>query len=182
MGIVIFFFHYARYMNNIIYENYAYDLLGEIYEDIDDDITFSFENGLCGIGWGILYLIENGFVKGEPNEILSDLDKRIMELNLMFITDLSIKTGLKGVLLYIKRRVENAEKNSLLIPYKKFFMKQFECLYIQYCENINFSLVEFVSGNNELDNDLQGKELGLCNGCAGYGLNKILSYEKVVSF
>lgn len=61
-------------------------------------------------------------------------------------------------------------------------MKQFECLYIQYCENINFSLVEFVSGNNELDNDLQGKELGLCNGCAGYGLNKILSYEKVVSF
>ena len=38
MGIVIFFYHYSRYTNNPIYEEFAGELLDEIFEEIHDKL------------------------------------------------------------------------------------------------------------------------------------------------
>ena len=74
MGMVIFFFHYARYTGNSLYEDFAGELLDDIYEDITDNISFS---QLCEIGWGILYLLQQGFVEGNADEVLEIIDERI---------------------------------------------------------------------------------------------------------
>ena len=50
MGIAIYFFHLSRETNNQIYEDYAGELVDEIYEEITSYTPVGFENGLAGIG------------------------------------------------------------------------------------------------------------------------------------
>lgn len=101
MGIVIFFFHYARYMQNAIYDEFAGELLDEVYEEADTDMLVGFENGLCGIAWGIEYLIQQGFVEGDPAVVLKDIDLRVMERDPKRIRDLSFDNGLAGIGYYV---------------------------------------------------------------------------------
>lgn len=80
MGMVIFFFHYARYTSNEWYENFAGKILDDIYEDITDDMPLGLTNGICGVGWGMLYLIQQGFVEGEVDEVLEMVDRKVAHL------------------------------------------------------------------------------------------------------
>lgn len=80
MGMVIFFFHYARYTGNEWYESFAGEILDDIYEDITEDMPLSLTNGLCGVGWGMLYLIQQGFVEGEVDEVLEMVDRKVEQL------------------------------------------------------------------------------------------------------
>lgn len=80
MGMVIFFFHYARNTGNEWYENFAGEILDDIYEDITDDMPLCLTNGLCGVGWGMLYLIQQGFVEGEVDDVLEMIDRKVASL------------------------------------------------------------------------------------------------------
>jgi hypothetical protein len=51
MGLVLFFAHCGRFTANTVYEDFAGELLEDIYENICADTPTDFENGLCGIGW-----------------------------------------------------------------------------------------------------------------------------------
>lgn len=127
MGIVLFFAHYARYTGNSIYDDFAGKLLDEIYEDITMDLPINLEYGLCGIGWGIEYLIQNGFVEGDSDLILSDFDKKVMELDPRRVTDLSFRKGLGGILFYILSRVNY--KNINKTPFDDLYIKDCVCAF-----------------------------------------------------
>jgi hypothetical protein len=77
MGIAIFFYHYSRYCGNKIYEDYAGELIDEIYEEINSSTPVNFANGLTGIGWGIEYLIQNKFVDADSDEALAEIDNAV---------------------------------------------------------------------------------------------------------
>ncbi len=77
MGIAIFFYHYSRFTKNKIYENFAGELVDEIYEEINTSTPVNFENGLTGIGWGIEYLVKNGFVQADTDKALSEIDNYV---------------------------------------------------------------------------------------------------------
>ena len=77
IGIAIFFYNYARYNQNKIYENFAGELIDEIYEGIDASIPVNFENGQTGIGWAVEYLVKNGFVQADTDEVLSEIDNYV---------------------------------------------------------------------------------------------------------
>lgn len=98
MWSVIFFYHYSRYTNNPIYEEFAGELLDEIFEEIHDKLQIDFGNGYLGIGWGIEYLAEQKFISGEPKDILRDIDKKVMERDVrrIRISDMFLNTGLEG--------------------------------------------------------------------------------------
>ena len=106
MGIVLFFFHYARYTKNVLYEDFAAELLEEIYEDVHLDMNIQFLDGLCGIGWGITYLVEQQFVTGDIEELLQDIDRKIMEFAPKRLTDYSLETGLEGIAYYVMGRLK----------------------------------------------------------------------------
>jgi hypothetical protein len=82
MGIAIFFYHYSRYTQKKIYEDYAGELIDEIYKEINVATTVNFSDGLTGIGWGIEYLIRNHFINGDTDEILAELDNTIYKYRL----------------------------------------------------------------------------------------------------
>lgn len=121
MGTVIFFAHYARWTGNALYEDFADELLGEIYEDIHTDTPINLESGLCGIGWGIEYLVQNGFMEGDTDEILEDIDRRIMERDPRRMTDLSFRTGLGGILFYATARL-TASRESDGQPFDSLYL------------------------------------------------------------
>jgi hypothetical protein len=77
MGIAIFFYQYSRYTKNKIFEDFAGELIDEIYEEINTNTPADFTNGLTGIGWGIEYLVKNGFIEADTDEALSDIDNSI---------------------------------------------------------------------------------------------------------
>ena len=112
MGIALFFYHYARYTEKKIYDDFAGELIDEIYKEIYVDSSLNFENGLCGIAWGIEYLIRNRFAEANSNEILEDLDKRIIEWDVRRIRDYSLETGLKGIASYVVSRRENRNREN----------------------------------------------------------------------
>lgn len=122
MGFVLFFSIYAKHSRNELYNQFAYDLLDEVYEDIHNDVLLSFENGLCGIGWAIEFLVQNGYMEGDTDEILEDIDKRIMEYNVCRISDLSFRSGLAGIVYYVCARLSTFRKNSVL-PFDFIFLE-----------------------------------------------------------
>ena len=77
MGIAIFFYNYSRFTKNKIYEDFAGELVDEIYEEINTSTPVNFENGLTGIGWGIEYLVKNGFVQADTDKALSEIDNYV---------------------------------------------------------------------------------------------------------
>jgi hypothetical protein len=79
MGLCIYFYILSQTYKNISYKKTAAKLLDEIFENIDAINTYDVKTGLAGIGLGIDYLIKNDFVKGNANEILSDVDDLIFK-------------------------------------------------------------------------------------------------------
>ena len=107
MGISIFSFLYSRYSRKSIYENFAGDLIDEIYEDIHIGYSKNFDKGLAGIAWGIEFLIQNRFVNANADDILKDIDSQLIERDVRKITDDSLNSGLKGIAHYIISRCGN---------------------------------------------------------------------------
>lgn len=121
MGIVLFFAHYARVTQNKQYEDFAEILLDEIYEEIHWDLPINLENGLCGIGWGIEYLVQNGFMEGNTDEILADIDRKVLEIDPLRISDLSFRRGLAGIIFYVIARL-NANRETSNLPFDQEYL------------------------------------------------------------
>jgi len=77
MGVATFFFHYARYTGNELFEDFAVEIIQAIQADIHKDSVTDYDRGLAGIGAGIEYLAQNGFLAIDTNEVLADFDRRI---------------------------------------------------------------------------------------------------------
>lgn len=171
MGIVLFFYNYARYTKNSVYEEFAGELLDEIFNEIHDNIGIDFENGLSGVGWGVLYLIKNQFVSGDPNDILEDIDMKMMEINLLKVRNNSLERGILGISIYISYRLSFQEGFSY---FDTDFVSDLQKVISDKRINVKFDLYSIVnqctySSLEEIGITL----LGLRNGYAGYGLKLI---------
>lgn len=116
MGIIIFFYHLSRHTGKKLYEDFAGEMIDEIYREIHDHYPSNFENGLSGIAWGMEYLIQNQFVEADSNEVLEDLDKMIFEWDVRKVSDFSLETGLGGIVHYVIARCIGKSKEDVIIP------------------------------------------------------------------
>lgn len=101
MGLCVFFMHYYKYTKLEVYKDIAEYLLSEVINNIHKKLPINFASGLCGIVWGIEYLIHNNFIEGDGVDIFGDIDCEIMTRDPRRITDLSLHTGLEGHLHYV---------------------------------------------------------------------------------
>ncbi|MDR1719571.1 MAG: hypothetical protein LBR67_05545 [Dysgonamonadaceae bacterium] len=76
MGIILFLYRYADYSNCKYYSEIADDMLDKVLRSIATTSP-CFENGLAGIGLVVNCLIRKGYVDGDSNEVLQDVDKKI---------------------------------------------------------------------------------------------------------
>lgn len=131
MGIAIFFYHYSRYTHNKIFDEYAGELLDEIYEEINATTPVNFENGLTGIGWGIEYLVKNKYVQADTDEALEEIDNLIYRIRLQ--SPLLIKDGndmfgygLYYIMRLVNHKIDDNNLDTLIKKYHLIFLSD-EC-------------------------------------------------------
>lgn len=157
MGIALFFAHYSRYVKNDIFEDYMEVLLKDIYKEVDENSSIDFPNGLCGIGWGIIYLLKNQFVEGDPSVIFQHIDSRVLSLVLM-----DERNNTPDLSVYISERIS-------LGSYDERFLKL-----IQSPVKGGSDITHFISPTIKLNNNIRDWKLGLQDGCAGLGIKMML--------
>lgn len=100
LGVCLTLYTYAQNNSAPYLMIYSEHLLQKCIDNISINTPLSFSNGLCGISWGIDYLIYKGYVTGVPIEIFEDIDSQISQISPYRLDD-SLEKGFKGLLHYI---------------------------------------------------------------------------------
>ena len=146
-GIAVFFFHYARYTSNKFFEDQAMILIESIQQQILQQHTVDYADGLAGIGAAIEYLEQNNFVEVDTNEALEDIDRAIFNAVIFGDhTDAGFFTGLSGLAYYLLFRVtgrfaddnyiSTLDNKMLLIHITDTFERIFPLLKKTECEDV----------------------------------------------
>lgn len=110
MGAVILLCEYGRLVGSPLYEEMAEPLLEYICGELNNEQPITFGKGVCGIGWGILYLQANGFLDDPMEPELATIDSLIIQRRISRANDNSIKSGIGGVMAYVVNRIGKAIK------------------------------------------------------------------------
>jgi len=112
-GVAIFLFHYAKYTGNALYEKFAVEIINAIQADIHSGSSKDYERGLAGIGTGIEYLSQNGFLDNDTNKTLVDFDNYIPhEIIYSKQENNSLADGLCGLGQYLLYRLHCRTNNT----------------------------------------------------------------------
>lgn len=122
MGMSVFFFLLSRHTANHWYEEFAGELLDDVCNNLSQYCSVTFDEGFCGIGWAIEFLKKEGFVEGDTDEILEEVDKMVMERDVRRITDLSLETGLSGIAAYVRSRLDSERVSGFSQPFDTAYL------------------------------------------------------------
>lgn len=109
MGLCIYFYHLGKIENDERYTKIAEKLIDETFEQITTVSTIDIESGLSGIAIGINYLIKNGYVEGDENVILKEIDDEIFKQVSFQESDNNISILIQ-ILFYIYIRKQSLQK------------------------------------------------------------------------
>lgn len=107
MGLLLALCEYERFDKRGKYALLASEVLERISSCLSRNPEFpiSFAHGICGIGWGLIYLIRNELTTIHFEDELSFVDRKVLEVNMERISDFSFETGVGGILCYIVNRL-----------------------------------------------------------------------------
>ena len=112
LGIAIIFYEYSRYSRDALYEQFADEILESVME-LPDNLSLDLADGLCGIGWGITYLHRREFIVGTLEDMLAEIDSKIL-LNNVFDADCEIYLGARGIYPISERSKNRYGENDIL--------------------------------------------------------------------
>ena len=78
LGISLFFFHYAWYTGNQLYDEYARYLVDLVKSQLHDDYPLDYERGLAGVGAGFDYLKKHDFFD-VGDDLMHQIDLKIIK-------------------------------------------------------------------------------------------------------
>lgn len=115
LGLAILFYEYSRFYKDNLFEKFADEIMDSLIF-IPGKVSIDIYSGISGICWGIVYLFKRGFLGGSINDILYELDRKLM------IYSNYTEEDKKSVLSYIKYRKDYSEslyeKSLLCSEYK----------------------------------------------------------------
>lgn len=103
LGMSILFYEYSRLYNDLLYKQYAEELLDAVLDSMAFR-SLNIKNGLAGIAWGIVYLYRNCFLDGDFREVLSEVDEYL---------ETNIQKAEKEILSYFVYRDDIAPDNDI---------------------------------------------------------------------
>ncbi len=118
MGIILTFAHIYRNTQSEVYELLMNDLLENQIGCLNDEMPLNFKKGFTGIGWGLEYLLQSGFVEGDGVEVCEEIDKKIMAFDVRRMTDTSLESGLEGLLHYVLIHIRGSKEQ---LPFDELY-------------------------------------------------------------
>ena len=114
-GCLLFLARYAHRHENDINDEVVSELIDDIFSAVPKISSLSMQRGICGIGWGVEYILQNELLEGDSDEILGDLDKLIVKKEAKPVAN---SPECADVLRYIAVRLTSscAETNRLPFP------------------------------------------------------------------
>lgn len=122
MGITIALYLYSIKCSDEQMGEFAWELFQEVYEGIHCDMPVGLENGLAGIGYGTALLNRLGMLDGDLNNVLLEIDRKIMERDPRRMTDRSVRNGTAGIRLYLSLRKSLGE----LLSFDNNYLKEIQ--------------------------------------------------------
>lgn len=114
IGRIIALYTYASYTGDVIYEKQADELLEQLLEnDIEIIPSLGRECSLCSLGCGLIYILRNGFAEGKEDEVLAELDKRLLILCMNWKKEEVY--SLYGWIHYLTLRIDVSEESSVTL-------------------------------------------------------------------
>lgn len=177
MGIILSLYCHGIVQGNKVLCDYASDILQNTVDEYYD-VDISIENGLSGLGLGFTLLYKSGMFKDNLNDILYEIDKKIMSVDPRRMEDYSFRKGALGILFYIMTRLS---VNQECVSIHKDYIQELEAnIKRNSCEAVRQELfIESLRQPSWKMEDYLGKEIGIDNGSAYYLIMN--SYDKVFS-
>lgn len=122
LGIAIACLDYGKRNCNKVVSDFGNELSDGILDNVDHRTGFDFATGLAGIGWGIEYIIQQGYADCYSNVICADLDGRMESICLCRMKDYSLDSGLEGILHYVLMRIKGALMQNNNVPFSSGFL------------------------------------------------------------
>lgn len=122
MGMALCFFEYGRHTGCAVYTEAGEELLDTLWTQMHAEMPFHFDSGLSGIGWGVEYLLQNGFIGGDGNEVCEEIDRKIMQINLRRLNDPTLERGLDGICYYVSARIRGAISQKNPLPFDEEYL------------------------------------------------------------
>lgn len=127
IGRIIALYTYAKYTVEVLYEKLAEELLEHLLEnDIDIVPSLGQERSLCSLGCGLIYILRNGFAEGEEDEVLADLDRRLLSFSMSWNKKPDI--ALYGWIHYLVLRINIPEETSASLTNKQNLIQMLDRL------------------------------------------------------
>lgn len=172
MGIVVALYAYANRHGDKLLEEYAWDLLQQIYDGVHTDMPVGLEHGLAGIGYGTTLLQKYGFVDCDLNAILADIDAKIMERDPRHMADCSVRTGAGGLLLYLAFRQETG--GSLATFDRQYLTELQSAMSNAPVSKPSMNILDILSKPSFAAGDYIEKPVGIDGGSAYYIIKNVL--------
>lgn len=122
MGISIAFYLLGKKEQNNVYIEFGDDLLEQIFKTLSQNSSLDFDSGLCGIGWGIEYLIQNQFVEGQSLDVCKQIDQRIVQLDPRRIDNFTLEKGIYGLLHYVLIHLKGCHSQKSNCPFDSMYL------------------------------------------------------------
>ncbi len=173
MGIVVSLYAYANKYHDQLLEDFAWDLLQQVYDSVHTDMPIGMEYGLAGIGYGTTLLSKLGHVECDLNAILADVDAKIMERDPRRMSDFSMRSGAGGVLLYLALR---QEKGGALLSFDSQYIVELKSAATgKVTLNPAANILDILNEPSFAIDNYFENPTGIDGGCAYYILKDILS-------
>lgn len=114
-GIMLVLAHYARVRKMPAIEHVSDYLMEKIVGNLTKTDSIYLGNGLAGIGWGLEYLIQNGYMKGCGAALTQEIDDRIMSVDIRRLADDSMEKGIVGLFHYVIAHLQGAALQGLSV-------------------------------------------------------------------
>jgi len=199
-GMVIFFYKYADYTKDNKYSDIASSLLDQIVKQLHEGMKINLCEGISGIALGILYLLDNKFIDGDPDTILEEFDKRISSESHLQNNNLTFDTGIAGIIVYVYFRLKMGHLKETSFFDKIYLQKLLEIAvtiantkneipwreftndYMEYMKgkptHLDWNkLINLIIGEFPGDERISSWLFGLKNGCTGLGFYLINSLK-----
>ena len=115
---------YAHLYGDKTADNAATAIFNNLLRSISADIPITFNNGICGIGWALVYLVSQGIIDySDVSDDLAAIDRLVMERSLARVADTSLSCGTGGVMAYVISRIAICPSN-MPLPFDEQYLKE----------------------------------------------------------
>lgn len=112
-GVILFLFHYAKFVNDPYYQQQAEELIESVGEAIDTRSNGTYGSGVAGFATVLLFLLKEDLMQQELDDYLTDLDE-LLDYCIDVHTGpyLGSLAGVTGMARYFIERIGQAEDHS----------------------------------------------------------------------